>query len=113
MLRFDPRCHVCGSTVRADAEGVVQAMGLAPRDAPQLWVWGPVVIHPECREHLETPHNGDTDYVPISARVTASARPARRAHPVSARPHQFEHTLTTPSTAAVDRRHREARHGQP
>ena len=74
MLRFDPTCHVCAGTVHADAEGAVDAVGMAPRDAPRLWVWGPVLLHPGCRDHLQPPHDDDTNYVPITQRVTRLGR---------------------------------------
>ena len=98
MLRFDPTCHVCAGTVHADAEGAVDAVGMAPRDAPRLWVWGPVLFHPGCRDHLQTPHDDDTNYVPITPRVTRRGRadppgppgfprvPLSHDHPTPSRP---------------------------
>ena len=84
MLRFDPTCHVCEGLVRADADGVVDAVGMAPRDAPRLWVWGPVLIpgvscpppDPPRRRHQLRPDHPTRHPAPVG--------PIRRGLPVSA-----------------------------
>jgi len=113
VLRFDPTCHVCGGSVRADAEGAVDAVGMAPRDAPRLWVWGPVLIHPGCRDHLQTPHDGDTNYVPITQRVTRPGRadppgpPGLRRVPLSHDHATPNRSRTRPTAVAGAPGHRE------
>ena len=62
-------CAVCGAPVVPDADGTVRIVGLAPREAPRLWVWGPAVVHDECRYDLRTPLDDRTGYLPVEQRV--------------------------------------------
>ncbi len=74
-------CTVCGGPVLPDADGTVRIVGLAPREAPRLWVWGPAVVHDECRYDLRTPLDDRTGYLPVEQRVrtTGPAAPSRGA----------------------------------
>jgi hypothetical protein len=63
------RCPVCLHPVAPDADGTVRVVGLAPREAPRLWVWGPAVVHDECRYDVRTPLDDRTGYLPVEQRV--------------------------------------------
>ena len=65
-------CTVCGRPVVPDADGTVRIVGLAPREAPRLWVWGPAVVHDECRYDVRTPLDDRTGYLPVEQRVRAT-----------------------------------------
>jgi hypothetical protein len=62
-------CVVCGRPVPPDPDGTVRIVGLAPREAPRLWVWGPAVVHDECRYDVRTPLDDSTGYLPVEQRV--------------------------------------------
>jgi hypothetical protein len=62
-------CSVCGRAVAPDADGTVGIVGLAPREAPRVWVWGPAVVHDECRYDVRTPHDDHTGYLLVEQRV--------------------------------------------
>jgi hypothetical protein len=62
-------CAVCGRQVTPDEDGTVSIVGLAPREAPRLWVWGPAVVHDECRYDVRTPLDDRTGYLPVEQRV--------------------------------------------
>jgi hypothetical protein len=70
-------CSVCGAPVTPDADGTVRIVGLAPREAPRLWVWGPAVVHDECRYDVRTPLDDATGYLPVEQRIP-TAGPATR-----------------------------------
>jgi hypothetical protein len=63
---------VCGRPVAPDADGTVRIVGLAPREAPRLWVWGPAVVHDECRYDVRTPLDDRTGYLPVEQRIQSS-----------------------------------------
>lgn len=63
------RCPVCLRAVAPDADGTVRVVGLAPREAPRVWVWGPAVVHDECRYDVRTPLDDRTGYLPVEQRV--------------------------------------------
>ncbi|MCD2190240.1 hypothetical protein [Actinomycetospora soli] len=63
------RCPVCLAAVAPDPDGTVRVVGLAPREAPRLWVWGPAVVHDECRYDVRTPLDDRTGYLPVEQRV--------------------------------------------
>lgn len=65
-------CAVCDRPVVPDADGTVRIVGLAPREAPRLWVWGPAVVHDECRYEVRTPLDDSTGYLPVEQRIHAS-----------------------------------------
>ena len=67
------RCAVCAQPVTPDADGTVRIVGLAPREAPRLWVWGPAVVHDECRYDVRTPLDDHTGYLPVEQRVRTTA----------------------------------------
>ncbi|MCD2192398.1 hypothetical protein LQ327_03170 [Actinomycetospora endophytica] len=62
-------CAVCSHPVTPDEDGTVRIVGLAPREAPRLWVWGPAVVHDECRYDVRTPLDDHTGYLPVEQRV--------------------------------------------
>ena len=68
-----PTCPVCGRPVPPAADGTVQVVGLAPREAPRVWVWGPAVVHDECRYDVRTPLDDRTGYLPVEQRVRTTA----------------------------------------
>jgi hypothetical protein len=74
-VRGAARCVVCGAPVAPDADGTVRSVGLAPREAPRLWVWGPAVVHDECRYDLCTPLDDRTGYLPVEQRVRTTGSP--------------------------------------
>lgn len=74
--RVQAVCSVCGRTVAPDADGTVRIVGLAPREAPRLWVWGPAVVHDECRYDVRTPLDDRTGYLPVEQRIRTVGPPA-------------------------------------
>ena len=65
-------CHVCGRQVAPGPDGTVRVAGLAPREAPRVWVWGPVLVHEKCRFDVVTPFDDETGYLPVDQVVTCS-----------------------------------------
>jgi hypothetical protein len=54
-LIMDFNCHVCHRLVAPGHDGKVQIEGISHIDTPKAWVWGPVVVHDNCRLDLKTP----------------------------------------------------------
>lgn len=63
------RCHACDRPVELTPDGAVQVVGIAPREAPRVWVWGPVLVHDACRYEVTTPYDELTGYLPVDQRV--------------------------------------------
>ena len=74
----DAVCVACARPVAPDADGTVRIVGLAPREAPRLWVWGPAVVHDECRYDVRTPLDDRTGYLPVEQRVRTGEPTASR-----------------------------------
>jgi hypothetical protein len=49
-------CHVCGRLVASDVRGEVQHEAVARREDKHV-VWGPVVVHDDCRLDVVTPYD--------------------------------------------------------
>lgn len=69
---MDVTCHVCHEQVEAGCDGKVQLEGVSHVDTPKAWVWGPVVVHDDCRLGLETPFDDKIglEYMALSERMT-------------------------------------------
>jgi hypothetical protein len=52
---MDLSCHVYGEQVAPGDDGKIRLEGIPHIDTPKAWVWGPVVIHDNCRLRLKTP----------------------------------------------------------
>jgi hypothetical protein len=52
----------------------MQCEGISRIGKPEAWVWGPVVVHDECRLDVKTPFDekGGLDYVAAWERVAPS-----------------------------------------
>lgn len=51
------RCYVCAGPVQPDGAGQVRLEGITEPDKSHDWVWGPVVVHEDCRVHVTTPYD--------------------------------------------------------
>lgn len=67
------RCYVCSRSVAPGRDGKVQREGITTERPPGGWVWGPVVVHDDCRLELTTPLDdlvGDGQFVSTGERVS-------------------------------------------
>ncbi len=69
---MDFACHVCHEQVEPDDDGKVQVEGVSHVDMPKAWVWGPVVVHDQCRLRVKTPFDDRVggEYMALWERVT-------------------------------------------
>lgn len=65
-------CHVCHQHVEAGRDGKVQLEGVSHVGTPKAWVWGPVVVHDDCRVQVKTPFDDKIglEYMALSERMT-------------------------------------------
>jgi hypothetical protein len=66
-------CHVCTLPVLPDVQGRVRVEGITLQDQPKQWVWGPVVVHEDCRMDVRTPYDDEVGgaYVSTWERIKA------------------------------------------
>ena len=67
-----PVCHACGRRVDTGPEGTLRIVGVAPREAPRVWVWGPVLVHEGCRYDVRTPYDDEAGYVAVDQAISAT-----------------------------------------
>jgi hypothetical protein len=69
---MDLNCHVCHKPVVPGHDRKVQIEGISHVKTPKAWVWGPVIVHDDCRLRLTTPFDDEVgqDYMTLSERMT-------------------------------------------
>lgn len=71
---MDTSCYVCHEPVAPGRDGQMQCEGIYRLGKPEAWVWGPVVVHDECRLDVKTPFDEKVglDYMAAWERVAPS-----------------------------------------
>jgi hypothetical protein len=69
---MDWNYHICHKPVVPGFDRMVQLEGISHVDTPKAWVWGPGIVHDDCRLRLTTPFDDKVgqDYMALSERMT-------------------------------------------
>lgn len=56
-------CLICSGVVEPNDNGEIRIEGVTEAPEGKAWVWGPEVVHENCRLKLHTPFDGLNGYV--------------------------------------------------